>query len=164
VTHEPRLVSRSRSELASAGAFLALSIFAGYHARELGLGSVLEPGPGLYPFILAIALAILSLVLAFGALRRWAHLAVSVRAANTRQIALLLAALVGFVSLLPVIGFALVTAGFLAVSFRIGGMQRWNAIVALAIALGVGAAAVCALIGIPLPRGLAWQWIAGARG
>lgn len=147
------------SEFASGAAFVVLAIIIAFGARELGLGTLVEPGPGLYPLFLAIALAVLSICLIISAIRRLSRFVVapSPSAGRPRQLIATIATLVFYVALLPGAGLAFATVIFLALLFRIGGMRRWSRIAALSLLFGIGAELVCRFIGIPLPPGVLWQ-------
>lgn len=143
-------------ELLNSAAFFALAVLVALGGFRLGLGTVGEPGPGVYPVVLAVVLGVLAAWLAVATLLRPPQTA-SRSAGYSGQLAATIATLVGYVALLPLAGAAVTTVALLAVLFRVGGMTRWPRIAAFALAFGIGAVFACRLIGIPLPTGELWE-------
>jgi len=143
-------------ELTSSAAFFALAVLVALGGLRLGLGTVAEPGPGVYPVVLGVAL---------GALAAWQAVSTLLRSSQMEppgtgragQLTATIATLFLYVLLLPFAGSAVATVAFLAALFRIGGMTRWSRIVALSLAFGIGAHLACRLIGIQLPTGALWE-------
>lgn len=143
-------------ELLNSAAFFALAVLVALGGIRLGLGTVREPGPGVYPVVLAVALGSLAAWMAVATLLRPPRAAAQ-GARHSGQLAATIATLVGYVVLLPLAGAAVTTVAMLAVLFRVGGMTRWPRIAAFALAFGIGAVLACRLIGIPLPTGELWE-------
>jgi len=143
-------------ELIHSAAFLALAVLVALSGRRLGLGTLGEPGPGLYPLVLAVALGVLAAWLAVSTLLR-PQRAAAPGTGRSGQLAATVATLVIYVASLPLVGSAIATVAFLAALFRIGGMMRWPRIAAMALSFGLGAHYACRLIGIPLPAGALWE-------
>ncbi|MCZ7564929.1 MAG: tripartite tricarboxylate transporter TctB family protein [Burkholderiales bacterium] len=143
-------------ELLNSAAFFALAVLVALGGLRLGLGTVGEPGPGVYPVVLAVVLGGLAAWLAVATLLRPPRIA-SRGARHAGQLAATIATLVGYIALTPLAGAAVTTVALLAVLFRVGGMTRWPRIAAFALAFGLGAVFGCRLIGIPLPAGELWD-------
>jgi len=50
-------------QIGSAGVLLAFGLFISIEAKKLGLGRIIQPGPGFFPFVMGIGLTIGSLAL-----------------------------------------------------------------------------------------------------
>jgi hypothetical protein len=143
-------------EFANSAVFFVLAVLVALGGMRLGLGTLAEPGPGVYPVVLGVAL---------GALAAWLAVSTLVRppqapppdTGRSGQLAMTITTLALYILLLPVAGSAVTTVAFLAALFRIGGMAQWSRIVALSLAFGLGAHFTCNFIGIALPTGALWE-------
>jgi len=112
-----------RKDLASALFWLALSIVVVVQGLALKLGGLQRPGPGFFPFWGGIVLALLSLILLFGALGR--RRALTWTGVRWLKLLVVVAALLGYLFFLERLGFATVTALFLLLLFRLEG-KGWG--------------------------------------
>jgi len=115
-----------------------------------GLGSLSQPGPGLWPFVVSVAIAAMSLAsLAFGR-----HGQDSEKFTRSSALtALGIITLVALAALLPIIGFEVPSLLVMAIWLRFLGGESWRmtALVSVATVAAFYALFVLALA-IPLPR------------
>jgi putative tricarboxylic transport membrane protein len=137
---------------------LVLGIAALIEAREMGLGELTEPGPGLWPFIVAGLLTATAAVLLFvdpaEDYEPWT--------AGTARIVVGLVGLALFVVLFQTLGFVVPTILMLTGWLRFFGGESWR----MALVLGVVGAVVLHLIfvvalGVPFPAGPVDQLLGG---
>ncbi len=137
---------------------LVLGITALLQARNMGLGELTAPGPGLWPFIVAGLLtataAVLLVVDPAEDYEPWT--------AGTLRIVAGLVGLALFVVLFQTLGFVVPTVLMLTAWLRFFGGESWR----LAVVLGVGGAIVLHLIfvlalGVPFPAGPVDQLLGG---
>jgi len=150
-----------KSDLAASVVFLGISIVALFGAWDLGIGTVSAPEAGMYPFLLAVGGAILSILLAVNTLRHRSDL-VSIPSGRVGATLVVIVALGAFVALIPVISFTVSAVLLMAVLFLVGKMRSLPRLITLSLLLGVGADITCRLIGIPLPDNLLSQLLTGA--
>ena len=116
---------------------LAVAAYAGFSARGLGIWTPEGPGPGFFPLVLAVGLALLSVAW----LVQTRH---QVPAEEAEGHTLSRAAVVTFASLLVVaatldyLGFQLVMTLFLVFHLRFRGRRRWLTSVVIALVAAVG--------------------------
>lgn len=131
-------------------ACICLGVFGVQQALALGAGSLTEPGPGMWPLILAVAIVVLSCVL----LVRGGHYQDT--EAFTKGSLLPIAggfSLLAFWILLPLVGFEIPAVLLVFVWLRFLGQESWRVSVVGSVAtvvifhlIFVGA------LGVPLPR------------
>jgi putative tricarboxylic transport membrane protein len=138
------------------GALVALAIGVGgvVLAYGYGLGSLHEPGPGLWPFVLSVVICALSLIL----LATGRRLIDS--EAFTRSSALPLVGLITFIAfglLMPLIGFEIPAVVLCAIWLRFLGHESWrNTIVISVLTTAAFYFLFLYALGIPLPHLLAF--------
>lgn len=116
----------------------------------LGVGRPAEPGPGLWPLVVSVAITVFSLILAAslkaaGSAERFDRGALTVVAA--------IASLLGFVLLIERIGFEVPAVALLLLWLKVLGRERWP--VSLGVAFGATAAVHLLFIvglGVSLPH------------
>jgi putative tricarboxylic transport membrane protein len=129
-------------------AALAVGIAAALGARDLGLGSLTDPGPGLWPLVVSGVLVI-------------AGAAVAVRPGDDAEaigrdawtVVVACATLVAYTAVIGVVGFELPTVVLLAFWLRVFGAESWR----MTFAVSVGATAVVYAVfvlalGVALPH------------
>ena len=129
---------------------LALGLAGTVLSLGYGLGSLTEPGPGLWPFAVAVAVTALSLAqIAFG--RSAQDTEQFTRSSVLTGLGVL--SLVGLAALLPVIGFEVPSLVLMVVWLRFLGGESWRmtAVVSVVTVAAFYALFVLAL-SIPLPR------------
>jgi hypothetical protein len=129
---------------------LALGIAGVVLALGYGLGSLTQPGPGLWPFAVSVAVTALSLAqLAFG--RHGQDTEKFTRSSALTALGVL--SLVALAALLPVIGFELPSLVLMIVWLRFLGGESWRmtALVSVVTVAAFYALFIVAL-SIPLPR------------
>ena len=140
----------------TAGAVVALVIGVGgaVLANGYGLGSLREPGPGLWPFVLCVVIAALSLILLVTGRR------LTDSEAFTRSSTLPLVGLITFIAfglLMPVIGFEIPALALSVIWLRFLGHESWrNTIVISVLTTAVFYLLFLYALGIPLPHLLAF--------
>ena len=121
---------------------LTLAALSAWYARGLSLTDALGPGPGFFPFWLALVGGGLALVLLVQATRGTAPLPAGPLVPDgpaLRRVGLIVVALTGVAVMLEPLGFRLVTAVFLVVLLVALGIRRWwvTAVFALLGSFGV---------------------------
>ena len=119
------------------------------------LGSARQPGPGLYPLLVAALLLVASVGTAWEAksVPAGTGLEWPTRAGRWR-IAAILAAILGYILLLPNLGHPVASGATTLLSLQALGGLRWATKIILAVVLGLGSYYLFnTLLGVPLPRG-----------
>jgi putative tricarboxylic transport membrane protein len=141
----------TRDRLAGAILFM-LGLAAAWEARKLPLGSLADPGPGYWPLLIAVVLAVSGLLVALPG-----NSAVAVRAMawpEARHALLIIAGAAAAALLLERMGYRLTVFG-LAVFF-LGVVERKPPVSALAVSLGLAFGSFylfSTLLKVPLPPG-----------
>lgn len=95
-------------------------------ASKLRVGSIVRPGPGFFPLVLAAALTIVCVALAVAAFRSPRTTQVTTTALDWSRIALTMAALFVYAVVLERLGFVVSTFVLLLFFFRGLERQRWS--------------------------------------
>jgi hypothetical protein len=129
-----------RTDAISGAVFLALALGVVAGARSLPLGRLSQPGPGFFPLGLALLLAGLSAALLIRGLRRPGADIASLwpDRQGAGRVALVGAALIGYVAVVDVTGYLLTTGALFLVIIRVLGGRSWTA---AAVASAAGSAA-----------------------
>ena len=117
-------------QVVAAAALLVLGLVAAYLAHGYGLGSLRRPGPGLWPFIVSVLVAVLAVVL------RAVGRRLSDTERFTRSSLLVLvgaATFVGLGVLLPVIGFEIPAVLLGIVWLRFLGGESWRSTIVISV-------------------------------
>jgi putative tricarboxylic transport membrane protein len=129
---------------------LAVGVVAGLEVRNLGVGSLTDPGPGLWPLIVSVVL-----VLTGAAVAVWpgdgADVEVIGREAGVVVVACL--SLVAYTAVISTVGFELPTVLLIAFWLRFLGSEPW--LTTAAVSLGVTAVVYVVFIvalGVALPH------------
>jgi putative tricarboxylic transport membrane protein len=156
--------------LIATGAMLALCLFAVWQSWLLPLTDKLGPGPGFFPFYLALLGSAFSLALLIGVIRSPAN---DVQGGGqnesepllpdsygARRIAWILGALAVTAILMDLIGFKLAMIAFNAVLVIALGERRWPVIAIFAAAGSFGVHYVFTRwLDVLLPGGRLWEWL-----
>jgi len=139
-------------------ALLVIFAFFAYESLALSLRDALGPGPGFFPFWLAVIGAVLALVL-LGQLRTGRTSidagTLSFDRAGSRSVLWVLGGLIAATALLEVLGFRLVMLLLLAYLLVLLGVRNWLAIGVFALAGSIGVFhAFFDLLKVPLPVGV----------
>jgi hypothetical protein len=120
---------------------LALLICYGSYRMDIGTPS--SPGPGFIPFLSALVMAASSLaILIMGILKKLKRLKAEKPALSFRgfkEVGLLVFSLLGFISLLELLGFTLCTLLFMAFLLKVVGFQEWKTVILGSLFTSVGA-------------------------
>jgi hypothetical protein len=121
-------------------------------AVRLEVGSALAPEPGFFPFLAGALLIALGVLLAGQALRPARTPDTRARRDRLAPPALVVAALVAYVGLLPWAGYPLITTLVLLATLRAQD-TRWPPAVAASVLLSLGSYFLFVQLGVPLPAG-----------
>jgi hypothetical protein len=146
-----------RSDAISGAVFLALALAVIGGARSLPVGRLSQPGPGFFPLGLALLLAALSAALLLRGLRRSGTdvAALWPDRGGAGRVALVAAALLGYVAVVDVAGYLLATAALFLVLIRALGGRSWTAAAMAGVAGSVGSYLLFArALRVTLPAGL----------
>ena len=129
-------------------AALALGIAAAFGSWDLGVGSLTNPGPGLWPLVVSAVLIIAGAVVA---VRPGEGAEAIGRDAWVVVVACL--SLVVFTAVIPVVGLELPTIALLAFWMRVFGGEPWRTTVAVSVGVTVVVYVVFILaLGVALPH------------
>lgn len=132
-------------------AILVLGAFGVVESLRLGLGTLTQPGPGLWPLLLAGFLSLAALVLLFLDDRR------DYEKFAPRKVAMALVAvlsLIAYIYLFTYLGFLLASVLMLGVWLRVFGGESWLWTISLALVGGIGFYLLFgAALNVPLPKG-----------
>ena len=151
-----------RADIAYGVTFLCLSLLVCIGAASLPLGSLLSPGPGLYPLILGLGLGITSLLLVImGVLgKKVKDTELSSQPLQKRKLLSTIGALFTYVTLLNYAGYLIATFLFFSFLFGVQQGKKWGLTVSFAIFIALLSYFLFSfLLGIPFPRGLVGQII-----
>ncbi len=146
-----------RRDLGGCAFWILFSLWAVYSSLQLGLGALRSPGPGFFPFWVAVGLALFAGLLLPPALKENEPFPVRKagrEGARPKTPLAVIAALVLYCLVLEKLGYLLATAGFMAALFSLGRMKIRT------IVLGSLTASLCSYLlfshglGTPLPRGI----------
>jgi len=115
---------------AAAAVLLAFGLIALEEARKLRFGSIVRPGPGFFPVVLAAAFSVVCLALLIRALRARGTDPAPVARLRWRKMAATIAALFVYAVVLERIGFVAATFALLLFFFKALERQRWRTAVA----------------------------------
>lgn len=130
---------------------LALGLFGIVEARKLGLGSLTDPGPGLWPLVVA------SIVVASAAILLVVDNRADYEAWSGRSARILggVAGMAVYIVAFSYLGVAIATALLLAVWLRVFAGESWRSTIVLTVA---GTAALylifAVLLNVPFPEGI----------
>jgi len=145
----------SRFPRAVALAFLAGSALYLVQATRLPLGSVEQPGAGLFPILVGAFLLAVSAAHLLQDLRRSSGTQPLPPAGTGRRVMGVVAALGAFCLLLPWLGYAVAALGLLLAILRLFGLARWGMSAAVALVATVASYYLFAVVlGVPLPAGV----------
>lgn len=122
-------------------------------ATRYPVGTLVAPGPGLFPLLAGLTMTIASAV-ALVTERRAASAVPEPVGPLFRRVPILVAVLAGYAILLKPLGFLVASTALVALVLVVLGRRPLSAAVATAIALSAGAYLTFRLLGVPLPPGL----------
>jgi putative tricarboxylic transport membrane protein len=127
---------------------VAVGIAVAFGARDLGVGSLTDPGPGLWPLVVSAVLVITGAVVAA---RPGDDAEAIGRDAWTVVVACV--TLVAYTAVIRVVGFELPTIALLAMWMRVFGGEPWRTTVAVSVGVTVVVYLVFILaLGVALPH------------
>lgn len=145
----------SRLPRAVAPVFLAGSALYLVQAARLPLGSVEQPGAGLFPLLVGAFLLAASAAHLLQDLRRSPGTPLLPSAETGRRVMGVVAALGAFCLLLPWLGYGVTALGLLLAILRLFGLARWGMTAAVALVATVASYYLFAVVlGVPLPAGV----------
>jgi putative tricarboxylic transport membrane protein len=136
-------------------AWLALSVFLAWQGRDLGAGSIREPGAGFLLFWLGLVMTGFSLSIVVNAVRSGGPSVPSLWAgARWGKVVAVVACLVAYAALFERLGYILATLPLMLLLLRIVDPVRWRVALPLALLSTLGAWWVIKrVLGIQLPSG-----------
>jgi putative tricarboxylic transport membrane protein len=144
---------RNRGDIIGGVLLILLGIGVLAEAFRLGVGTLLIPQPGFFPFLGGFLLITLSIVLlAQGLLGRGKN---AQAFGEMRRPAILVAIMAVYVGVLDPLGYVLSTIVIAAVILRVLGVTSWKVVSLASLALAVGTYVLFArILGIELPSGV----------
>ena len=136
-------------------AAVALLVSLGYLglALQLPAGTRAQPGPGLFPLLVGIALVMTAAVHGLGVTLAPPPPAASVSTGARRRVLAVLGAFVGFGLLLPRVGYLAAALVFVAAALRQLGASWRLALLVAALAATASHLVFVLVLDVPLPRG-----------
>jgi putative tricarboxylic transport membrane protein len=122
--------------------FGAIGLFFAFYGRVLDIGSWNEPGPGFLPFWAGVTLAVMALFLFIGSFKRndWPVMPPFFPLADSwKRVLMAFTSLIAYLSLLPYLGFTLITFFFVAFLVRYIFPQGWSRTLIVAAATTIAA-------------------------
>jgi putative tricarboxylic transport membrane protein len=123
--------------------WFVLALLICYGSYRMDIGTPSSPGPGFIPFLSALVMAASSLsILIMGILKKLKKPKPEGSAwslQGIREVGLLVFSLIGFMSLLNLLGFALSSLLFMAFLLKVVGYQKWNTVILGSLFTSVGA-------------------------
>ena len=143
----------SRDRAAALG-LLLFAVGGTLEAGRLTIGDPGHPGPGFFPFCLALALGVVALGLLFQPVRAAPGPAVPVEGVRRGKAALALVASLAYAFALEPIGFVLTTALFLVFLLKVIEARGWRSSLVIALATAVASHVVFKVwLAVQLPAG-----------
>ncbi len=133
-----------------AGVLLGVACTVG--AMRYAVGSLVAPGPGLFPLLAGLTMTLAGLI-ALVADCRVPSIARAGRGESFRRVPMLVAVLVGYALVLKPAGFLAASAALTALVLVILGRRRAWPVAGIALALSAGCYLTFRLLGVPLPAG-----------
>lgn len=137
-------------QLFAATAFLLLGLAALLLGRDIPRGTISNPGPGFFPFWVALILVILAGA-HFPRILRSRAAAEETEKISSRNISLVMVALYAYVLLMPLIGYELATLGLMGFMLWLFGVRPLSIGVISVLASGISAFLFGFLLRVPLP-------------
>lgn len=145
--------------LATALAFLGFSAVYLLKATWLPLGTVEQPGPGLFPLLVGAFLLAGGIAFLFQCLPREPGASAFLPSAARRRVAGVGGTLVAFCLLLPWLGYGVTALGLLVALLRLFGLAHWGAAGGVALVATAASYYLFAVVlGVPLPAGVWSDW------
>lgn len=149
-----------KTDLIPAAIWIAMGGAVAGIAYHLKLGTLATPGPGLMPFLLGVLLVLFGLLIFLGSLPAlkgkvrkeaegmWAGV-------EFRKLGVVLGTLLGYILLLPKVGFVPMTFLLLLILFKVVGSQRWPwALISSGLTVVIAFFLFVILLNVELPAGL----------
>ncbi len=149
-----------KGNVASGIVLLAFSIWIFIMAQALPVKATSATGPGFFPKIIAILLAVISIAIVVREWLAWhrtREMAQPIVWGNWKRMLLVLAAVVGYTAILRTLGFLISTFLFLLVMLLIMEPSRkaiWKKLLIAAVMTGIVYVVFAVIFGASLPRGL----------
>lgn len=146
-----------KAKLISAVCLIIIAGITCVASTRLDLGSLWNPGPGLFPFLLACATGVLSFVImakeVVGKKKPDSTEQATTATRRVKKVFCVLAAIVAYGLLLEKLGYLFTTFLVFGLLLRVVESQRWPTVVIVAAATTVGSYILFSIaLNIPLPR------------
>lgn len=146
----PRPGSSGALAIPLAGFILGVAFSVG--ATRYPVGSLVSPGPGLFPLLSGLTMTLAGVV-ALAAEWRAPSLVLQPLGERFRRVPALVAALAAYAIVLKPVGFLAASAVLAAVVLVVLGRRRVWSVAAISVALSAGSYLTFRLLGVPLPAG-----------
>ncbi len=147
-----------KKEVVSALFWLAFAIYIAAESYRFGLGKVMMPGPGYFPFAAALLFGCISVLFLIKTLREAPVPEARERfgpEARSKNVVLNLIAMVAYGLFLNKVGFLVCTFLFSVFFLRIVAHRRWTTIVLVSLSVTIGAHLLFnVLLNVQLPKGV----------
>jgi putative tricarboxylic transport membrane protein len=132
----------------------ALGIFVSSYSYKIGIGSLSNPGPGLFPFLLGILLFLLSLYKMNKEIRNRTGWETGHNALIFRKLIALISILLFYGLFLQTLGYTLTTFITLSLLFKTAGYKYWRRIIIYAICIVFIIRFIFTSLGVRFPQGI----------
>ncbi|MCG5211711.1 tripartite tricarboxylate transporter TctB family protein [Streptosporangium sp. KLBMP 9127] len=143
-----------RQNLLAAAIPLVIGVIAGIMSWQLGVGGLADPGPGLWPLTVSVAMVVVAVVLLFQSRPTGGEEAFTKEA---RLVVVAVVSLVGYALLFETAGFEIPTVALLVLWLKVLGRESWW--MTVSVALGTTAALYLMFViglGVSLPHRLSF--------
>ena len=135
-------------------ALFLFALAAGWEAQKLPFGTVNAPDSGFFPLSLAVMLAILSALIVFARQPQAARATAPPSWRGAGRVALLVAALVAYLTMLNQVGYLLASALVMLLHLRGLERVRWGESLAITLLSVAATYLLFRRLGVPLPAGI----------
>jgi hypothetical protein len=136
-----------------------LGIFVLSYSYRIGIGSIDNPGSGLFPFLLGLLLFLLSLYKIKLETRKKIGEKIGHPPLFFKKLVALISSLFFYALFLHTLGYLLTTLITLSFIFRIAGYKRWSKIVIYAMGIVLISYFIFTYLGVRFPQGPLSRWI-----
>jgi hypothetical protein len=139
--------------------WIGLSLFVMLVSRNLGLGKLRNPGPGLMPFVIGLMLLLVSLFFVARLLLKTQGIGSEAEASSPTsfwKISILLGSLIAYELLLEKLGYPIATFVLLFLLLRVTGSKKWMATLISSVLISLASYFLFNFLGLNFPRGLSF--------
>lgn len=140
--------------------WIAFGIFVAAYSYGIGLGKLLDPGPGLFPFVLSLTVVLLSACKLgkFNSIKKDKEELIQEKketpSENTGKTVILVLVLLVYAFLLEPLGFLITSFFTMVILLRVGGYTQWVRIIVYAAIISIVSYTGFTFLGTQLPSGI----------